>query len=40
MAYNIEPDTVLSVRGLKTFFKLREGTLKAVNNMSFDVKKR
>ncbi len=32
-------DIVLSVRGLKTFFKLREGTLKAVNEMSFDVRR-
>lgn len=37
--YTIDKNVVLSVRNLKTFFKLKEGTLKAVNNMSFDVER-
>jgi oligopeptide/dipeptide ABC transporter ATP-binding protein len=34
-----EPDTapILSVRGLKTYFKLEEGTVRAVDGVSFDV---
>lgn len=38
-AYNLNKDTLLSVRNLKTYFKLKEGNLKAVNNISFDIKK-
>lgn len=37
--YTIADNVVLSVRNLRTFFKLKEGTLKAVNNMSFEVEK-
>ncbi|MCY3781034.1 MAG: oligopeptide ABC transporter ATP-binding protein OppF, partial [Chloroflexi bacterium] len=35
----LPPDTLLDVRDLKVEFRLREGTVRAVNDISFRVKR-